>query len=281
VRTDGTPIDGGAVEVDAALSSQFASALLLVAPYALRDVTLVARNLGARDYVEMTTQIMQQWGADVETRRPGAWNIAAGAHYQPQTYEIEYDASAACHLFALAMATGGDVTVLNCAEGSLQPDARLLTVFAAMGGVVERQGAQVTVHGPPTLAPVDVDLSETPDQVMTIATLAALASDVSTIRNVAVARAHETDRLTATASELAKFGVTVEELPDGLIVHGGSKLQPARIATWHDHRMAMAFAALALVVPGTVLQDPGCVRKTYPGFWDDLQRAGVAILPAG
>ena len=114
-----------------------------------------------------------------------------------------------------------------------------------------------------------------PDQVTTVAALAALAPGRSRLRSVAVARGHETDRLSALATELAKLGVRVEELPDGLVVHGGEPRGPALLRTHHDHRLAMAFAALAARVPGVAIEDPGCVAKTYPGFWDDLARAGL------
>jgi 3-phosphoshikimate 1-carboxyvinyltransferase len=108
-----------------------------------------------------------------------------------------------------------------------------------------------------------------------VAVLAALAPGRSRLRNVAVARGHETDRLAALARELAKLGVKVEELPDGLVVHGGRPRGPAWIDPHDDHRLAMAFAALAARVPGVAIRDPGCVAKTYPGFWADLARAGL------
>jgi 3-phosphoshikimate 1-carboxyvinyltransferase len=111
-----------------------------------------------------------------------------------------------------------------------------------------------------------------------VAALAALADGRSRLRGVAVARGHETDRLAALAAELAKLGVAVTERPDGLEIAGAGPgaLRPARLATWGDHRMAMALAAVAARVPGVVLEDPGCVAKTYPGFWDDLAAAGLA-----
>ena len=147
-----------------------------------------------------------------------------------------------------------------------------------MGATVTRDGDCVTVRGPATLDPVDADLAAMPDQVTTVAALAALATGPSRIRGVAVTRGHETDRLAALAAELAKLGVAVRELPDGLVVDGAGpdRVRPARLATWGDHRMAMALAAVAARVPGVVLEDPGCVAKTYPGFWDDLAAAGLA-----
>jgi len=156
--------------------------------------------------------------------------------------------------------------------------AVLPALLEAMGATVTRDGALLTVQGPEALHPVDADLAAMPDQVTTVAALAALATGPSRLRGVAVARGHETDRLAALAAELAKLGVAVTELPDGLVVAGAGpdRLRPARLATHGDHRMAMALAAVAARVPGVVLEDPACVAKTYPGFWRELAAAGLA-----
>jgi 3-phosphoshikimate 1-carboxyvinyltransferase len=275
VRAAGGGLEGGDATVDAAASSQFPSAVLLAAPYARGPVILHASSLGAPAYVELTAQVMRGFGAAVDLLDRATWLVEAGAPYHGHQVEVEHDASAAAHLFALAAATGGAVTVGNARAGSLQPDARLPELLAEMGATVTRQGPALTVAGPETLAPIDADLGPMPDQVTTVAALAALAPGRSRLRNVAVARGHETDRLAALAGELAKLGVAVEELPDGLVIHGGTARGPARIDPHDDHRMAMAFAALAARVPGVAIQDPGCVAKTYPEFWDDLARAGL------
>jgi 3-phosphoshikimate 1-carboxyvinyltransferase len=289
VTAAGGGLEGGRATVDASASSQFASAVLLVAPFARQPVTLTAEGLGAAAYVELTATVMRGFGARIEPAGtadhpagaggpdPPAWRVAPGP-YRAADLEIEYDASAAAHLFALAAATGGEVTVTNATPGTLQPDAALPGLLEAMGATVTRDGAWVTVRGPATLGPVDADLAAMPDQVTTVAALAALATGPSRIRGVAVTRGHETDRLAALAAELGKLGVTVRELPDGLVVDGAGpdRVRPARLATWGDHRMAMALAAVAARVPGVVLEDPGCVAKTYPGFWDDLAAAGLA-----
>lgn len=266
---------GGAVTLDATASSQFASALLLVAPYARRDVTLEVQGATAGGYVELTAAVVRDWGGRVERQGAARWRVSAGHHYRARDCEVEYDASAAAHLMALAAATGGTVTVTNAAPGTHQPDAALTDVLAAMGCTVRREGALVTAAGPAALAPVDVDLSAMPDQVTTVAVLAALADGTSTITGAAVTRGHETDRLAALAGELAKLGVAVEERADGMVVHGGTASGPARLATHDDHRLAMAFAALAARVPGVVIEGADCVAKTYPGFWADLRALGV------
>jgi 3-phosphoshikimate 1-carboxyvinyltransferase len=281
VTAAGGGLDGGRATVDAAASSQFASAVLLVAPYARRPVVLAAERLGAAAYVELTAALMRDFGAAVEPVGPAAWRVEAGRPYRAADLEVDYDASAAAHLFALAAATGGRVTVTNATPGTLQPDAALPGLLEAMGATVERDGACLTVRGPDALDPVDADLAAMPDQVTTVAALAALATGPSRLRGVAVVRGHETDRLAALAAELAKLGVAVTELPDGLVVAGAGpdRLRPARLATHGDHRMAMALAAVAARVGGVVVEDPACVAKTYPGFWRDLAAAGLAWRP--
>jgi 3-phosphoshikimate 1-carboxyvinyltransferase len=275
VTAAGGGLNGGPVTVPAGRSSQFASAVLLVAPFARTPVTLTAEGLAAPGYVELTADVIGWFGARAQRVGQAAWRVEPG-RYQGRTLEIEYDASAAGHLYALAAATGGQVTVSNAAPGSRQPDAALPELLARMGAGVHRQGSSLTVTGPELLAPVDADLAAMPDQVTTVAALAALAPGTSRIRGVAVARGHETDRLAALAAELARLGAGVEELPDGLVVHGGpDRLVPARLASHGDHRLAMAFAAVAARVPGVVIEDPGCVAKTYPGFWRDLANAGL------
>jgi 3-phosphoshikimate 1-carboxyvinyltransferase len=281
VTAAGGGLRGGDVRVDASASSQFASAVLLVAPYARRPVRLRADGLGAPAYVELTAALMRDFGAAVDRDDDAAWRVEGGHAYRARDLEVEYDASAAAHLFALAAATGGSVTVGNARPGTLQPDAALPDLLARMGATLTRDGPALTVSGPRELAPVDADLAAMPDQVTTVAALAALARGTSRIRGVAVARGHESDRLAALAKELGSLGVAVEELPDGLAVHGrgAEGLRPARLATHGDHRMAMALAAVAARVPGLVLDDPGCVAKTYPGFWRDLAAAGLRWRP--
>lgn len=287
VRSDGghAPVEiaagalkGGRIVVDAAGSSQFATALLLVAPYARGDVELVAENLGAGGYVELTVEAMRRFGAVVE-HDPSSetWQVSCAHRYRARDEEVEFDASAADHLFSLALVTGGEVTVSNV-RPTLQPDAALLDVFAAMGATVTpREGGGATVRGPDRLRPVSVDLSPMPDQIATVAVLAALAEGTSRLDGLAVVRGHETDRLAAVATELGRLGVEVAIEGDSLVVSGGRALSPGEVETYHDHRMAMAFGVLGARVPGLSIRAPGCVAKTYPSFWSDLSALGVGI----
>ncbi len=276
----GGGLAGGQVVVPSAASSQFATAVLLVAPYARAAVRVRAAGVGAPAYLELTVQTLAGWGARVQRLAADTWQVAAGCPYRARTLTVEYDASAAAHLLALAVASGGRVTVTNARAGSRQPDARIGQALAAFGAALRRDGDELTVTGPPALAPVDLDLAAMPDQVTTLAALAALARGRSRLRGVAVTRGHESDRLAALAAELTKVGAEVVQRPDGLVITGTRRPRPARLATHGDHRLAMAFAALGLAVPGLVVEDPGCVAKTYPGFWADLAAAGVGWRPA-
>ncbi len=272
----GGGLRGGSVVVDARQSSQFATAVLMVAPCAAASTHIKIANLSNPGYIDMTLDSMRVWGARFEEDADGSIHIPGGQVYQAQENVIEFDASAAMHLLALAMASGGRVSVENASPDTKQPDAKLLSVFELMGARIEIAGSLVTLQGPDRPLACEVDLGGMPDQVPTLAVLAALSEGVTSITNVALVRGHETDRLAALAVELRKVGAEVDELPDGLRIQGSANLKPASIDTYGDHRMAMAFAALAARIPGLVIEDPGVVSKTYPRFWEDV--AGLGII---
>ncbi len=267
---------GGRLRVDASASSQFATGLLLAAPYAQKEVALDVSGLHDAGYVSLTTGVMTRWGASVDEEEPGRYRVRAGAPYVARNESAEHDASAAAHLYALAVATGGSITVDNAFE-SAQPDARIVEVLEAMGATIRRGADGTTVERRGSLVGVEVDLAAMPDQVPTVATLAALARGDTVIRGAEIVRGHESDRIAAVATELKRLGARVEESPGGLVVRGGAPLHAGRVDTYHDHRIAMAFAAIGAVVPGIEIADPGCVDKTYPRFWDDVVRVGVGI----
>lgn len=279
VRLGGGGLDGGPVGIDVTGSSQFASAVLLVAPYARADVVCRLRGRSAIDYIALTVDMMTTWGAQVEPVS-GGWRVHAGVHYDARSVDVEYDASAAAHLFALAAATGGTVTVAN-AGGTRQPDAAAVDVLVALGCAVDTGPGGVTVTGTHALRPVDVSLAAMPDQVTTFAALASLVPGTSVLRDVGVARLHETDRLDALTAELGRLGVRVDASPDTLTIHGGTARGPAVLRTHEDHRLAMAFAAVGARVAGVTIEDPGCVAKTYPAFWDDARSLGCRWEPSG
>jgi 3-phosphoshikimate 1-carboxyvinyltransferase len=276
LRISGSGLLGGRLHVDASASSQFATALLMVAPYADDDLIVEVEGLRELGYVRLTVATMTRWGARVAEEAPGTFRVSAQYPYLSRAESIEHDASAAAHLYALAVATRGSITVANAFE-TAQPDGGLLEVLAAMGAMFSRGPGGTTVERRGELTGIDVDLAAIPDQVPTVAVLAALARGETVIRGVEIVRGHESDRIAAVATELGRLGAQVEEAPDGLVVHGGAPLHGGRIDTHRDHRIAMAFTAIGAVVPGVELSDPGCVAKTYPRFFDDVARLGVGI----
>ncbi len=269
IRADG--LEGGYADVRGDVSSQFLSGLLMALPYA-RDLTSieVEGTLVSKPYVEMTLAVMNAFGARPANHKFRQFNIEPG-HYQGRPYAIEPDASAASYFFAAAAINGGTITVEGLGTRSLQGDMAFLDVLEHMGCDVDRAPDATTVTGGP-LRGVDVDMNAISDTVMTLAVVALFAEGMTRIRNVAHIRHKETDRIAALACELRKLGATVEEQTDGLIIFPPARIQPAEIATYDDHRMAMSFALVGLKAKGIVINDPGCVAKTYPDFWNDLNR---------
>jgi 3-phosphoshikimate 1-carboxyvinyltransferase len=279
VRLGARCLQGGTATISGAISSQFLSALLMVAPYARQDVSLVVRDtLVSVPYVDITLDIMAQFGGQATHEAYRHFVIPGSQCYTGRDYTIEGDASSATYFWGLAALLGQDMTVTNIPPTSVQGDLRFLEVLERMGCRVSRHQGLV-VSGPAQLQPLgEIDLNALPDAAMTVAVLAAFCHGPTRIRNVANLRVKETDRLHALATELRKLGAAVEELPDGLHIDGDpAKLHGAEIATYDDHRMAMCFGMAGVRLPGTRIQDPVCVSKTYPGFWEDLQRLGGRV----
>lgn len=268
VETDG--LSGGNARIRGDVSSQFLSGLLMVAPFARTDVTLeVEGSMVSEPYVSMTVAMMKRWGAEVEANAR-SFHIRAIHQYRLCDYEIEPDASAASYFWAAAAITGGDVMVSRLTFNSLQGDVRFAEVLEEMGCRIVRGESGITVHGG-SLHGIDVDMNDISDTVMTLAAVACFAEGPTTIKNVAHIRHKETDRLAALAAELRRVGAEVEEFADGLTITP-RPLHGAEIETYNDHRMAMSMALIGLRVPGIVIKNPGCVAKTYPHFFTDLER---------
>jgi 3-phosphoshikimate 1-carboxyvinyltransferase len=265
---------GGRVAIKGAVSSQFLSGLLLAAPFAPCTTTFeVDGNLVSRPYVEMTKRMLDSWHLHNSTPSDRSWLVPADQKADGLSggeYAVEPDASAASYFFAAAAVTGGRVTVPGLATHSIQGDVRFIDVLHRMGCAVEHTPTSITVEGGP-LRGTDVGMSDISDTVMTLAAVACFAEGPTTIRNVGHIRHKETDRLAALAIELRKLGPDVTEFDDGLTITP-RPLHGARVQTWNDHRMAMSLALVGLRVPGVVIEDPGCVAKTYPGFFTDLGR---------
>jgi 3-phosphoshikimate 1-carboxyvinyltransferase len=272
VRVEADGLQGGEVSLRAERSSQFLSALLQVAPYARRDVTItVEGTLIARPYVDMTIGVMRAFGASVERDGYRSFHVPGGQRYGARTFAVEPDASSAHYFLAAAALTGGRVRVPGLSRRSLQGDVRFADLLAAMGARVVWHDDAIEVAGCGHLSGIDADLNDISDTAPTLAALAPFATGPVRIRNVAHLRWQESDRIGNVATELARLGVRVRELPDGLEIEP-SEIAPAAVETYDDHRLAMSFALIGLRVKGIRIKDPGCVAKTFPDYFARLER---------
>ena len=271
VSIGGGPLAGGEVRVAGDLSSQFLSGLLLTAP-CLRDRLTVHRQGVAvsRPYLEMTAAVMAQFGGRITKPDPGTY-VVSPTGYRATSFSIEPDASAASYFFAGAAITGGRVRVEGLGTDSLQGDLAFVDVLERMGAEVERGSDFTEVRGTGVLHGIAVDMGDLSDTAQTLAAVAVFADSPTKVTGIGFIRRKETDRIAAVVTELRRCGIDADETPDGFhIVPGQPK--PATIQTYDDHRMAMSFALLGLRAPGIQIADPGCVAKTFPGYWDEFDR---------
>jgi 3-phosphoshikimate 1-carboxyvinyltransferase len=271
VRVAGGGLPGGRATIDARRSSQYLSGILLAAPCAARDVELAFAGgvLVSRPFAELTVDVMRAFGAEVELAAAGV-RVAAPRPYRAREHAIEPDAQSAVYPLAAAAIAGGRVLVEGIPPGSRQTDLRVLDVLVRMGCRVERSAEGAALRGPDgPLRAVDVDMNDIPDAVLALAVVAAFADGPSTLRNVANLRIKETDRLAALETELRRLGAGAHAGADALRIEP-RPLHAARVATYDDHRMAMSFALAGLRVPGVEIENPGCVAKTWPSYFDVL-----------
>jgi len=271
VRIAASGLDGGVARMSGSVSSQFVSAVLMVAPYARRPVELeLTSALGSRPYVDMTVAVMGTFGIDLHRRGYESFAVTPSRYCSPSTYAIEPDVSAASYFFAAPAICGGDVLVRHIPHRSLQGDVAFLDLLRDMGCGVSYEHDGVRVTGASALRGIDANMGDIPDTAQTLAAVAPFAATPTRIRGIATARVKETDRISGTCTELRRLGVRVEEHTDGMTVHPCERFTPATVRTYGDHRMAMAFALIGLRVSGVTIDDPSCVSKTFPDFFDVL-----------
>ncbi len=269
VQADG--LEGGKTRLDASKSSQFLTSLMLIAPYAKNGMEIEVIGDLKTPYIDITISIMDAFGAQVNHRDYRHFHITGRQQYQARSYHIEPDASSASYFFAAAALSGGCVTVKHISTDSAQGDVQFVRVLEQMGCEVAESDVGITVRGPQQLKGIDVDMKDISDTALTLATIAPFADSKVVIRNIEHTRWQETDRIHAMVTELRKLGVSVVEHQDGLEI-SPSPITPAAVDTYSDHRMAMAFSLIGLKVQGIRINDPGCVSKTFPNYFDVLQR---------
>jgi 3-phosphoshikimate 1-carboxyvinyltransferase len=273
VKINASGLKGGNTKIAGDISSQFLSALLMVAPYAKNEIEItLSTELNSKPYVDMTLAIMKDFGLEVQRSGYQSFAIPLTNYRLPLTnYQIESDASAASYFFAAPAICGGTVRVENISRNSLQGDIRFLDILERMGCTVSETDNCILVTGHSPLHGIDVDMRDIPDTAQTLAAIAPFADSPTRIRGIASARVKETDRVHATCTELARLGVRVEEYKDGMTIYPAEKMRPAVIQTYNDHRMAMSFALIGLRVAGIVIENPSCVSKTFPDYFEVLE----------
>ncbi len=271
---DARGLRGGHTVISGHVSSQFLTALLIAAPLADEPVTIeVADELVSKPYIDITLALMSRFGVEVEREGYKRFRVPRAPYRSPGQILVEGDASSASYFLAAAAVRGGRVRVYGIGRHSVQGDVAFLDVLEAMGAHVQRGDDFVEVARG-QLNAVDVDLNHIPDAAMTAAVIGLFARGRTTIRNIANWRVKETDRLAAMATELAKLGAEVEEGPDYLSLAAPGRLVPAAIDTYDDHRMAMCFSLAALGDVAITINDPECVAKTFPDYFEVLASLG-------
>ena len=275
LRIEGGSLEGGATEVDAGQSSQYLSGVLLAALGAKNPSEIRVKALTSSPYVEITRRLVELWGGKLEVEGD-LWRVRPGLTPLSEA-TVEGDYSAAPYPAAAAILTNGEVRLQGLDPKSAQGDRLFFDLLREMGANVEWCGDELLISGGNPLKAVEVDMSSMPDQVPTLAALAPFAEGTTRILNVGHLRIKECDRLAAMASELGRVGAKVTELPEGLVIEGGWASEeppdnPVVVETYDDHRIAMSLALVGLRRPGVVIEEPGVVSKSYPEFWNDLER---------
>jgi 3-phosphoshikimate 1-carboxyvinyltransferase len=267
----GGTLKGGRTSVSGEKSSQFVSSLLLAAP-GLEDGLIldVPGVLTSAPYVGMTLRVMKTFGVEVHLHN-GGFTVDRGARYRTASYVVEADASGATYPFAAVALCGGTVRVPDLAKDSMQSDAGFIDVMCRMGCTVRWEDGAVALERTGDLCGIDADMNAMPDAVPALVAVALFATGPTRIRNVAHLRFKESDRLGTLAEQLRLLGAEITVLEDGLDIHPGP-LHGAQLDPHDDHRLAMMFGLIGLRVPGVAVEDPDCVRKSYPRFWDELTR---------
>lgn len=277
---------GGKITIASDKSSQFVSSLLMVSPYAGNDTVIsLSGTQASLSYIEMTLDVMKKFGVEVERSGSASFAVRAGQRYKPTQFTVEADASGASYFLAAAAISGGEVTVEGVRANSVQGDAQFVKVIEKMGCITKVKNDELRVMGGGVgvkneklrvksgggMVGVDVDMNSMPDVVPTLVVIALFAEGVTRIRNIAHLRYKESDRLDGLITELQKAGADIRLDGDGLEIRP-VPLHGAQLDTHDDHRLAMSFALIGLRVPGIKIENPDCVRKSFPTFWREFEK---------
>ena len=264
-------INASLVKVRGDVSSQFVTALLMALPLLQKETTVeIAGELISKPYVEITLNVMRRFGVEVTRDEWRSFHIPSAMYRSPGRIFVEGDASSASYFLAAGALGGGPVRVEGVGRSSIQGDVRFTEVLEKMGAEVSIDDDAIEVKGKGRLRPIDMDMNHIPDAAMTAAVLALFADGPSRLRNIGSWRVKETDRIAAMAAELRKLGAMVEEGRDFLAITPATLKPGVAVDTYDDHRMAMSFSLVCLGGVPVRINDPGCVAKTVPDYFDAL-----------
>ncbi|OHD53532.1 MAG: 3-phosphoshikimate 1-carboxyvinyltransferase [Spirochaetes bacterium GWF1_51_8] len=270
IKAKGLP--GGKCRIAGKNSSQYISSILMAAPYSREGITLTTNDAASKPYIDMTLGMMSQYGVKSSREDYHHFTIIPGAYSPKKKYLIEPDASAASYFLASTAILGGDVEIAGLSRDSIQGDTGFASVLEKMGCKIKWNENSMRLSSDRRLHGLDIDMNSIPDMVLTLAVVALFADSPTRIRNVANLRIKESDRIKALVNELKKLGARVNEWDDGLEILPnilpGEKYRGASIHTYNDHRVAMSFAVAGLRIEGVAIENPGCVSKTFPEFFD-------------
>jgi 3-phosphoshikimate 1-carboxyvinyltransferase len=266
---------GGNMEISGKETSQFASSLLLIAPFAAKDLHLMVKNLKSAPYLDITIDLMKKFGVSVE-KVGNTFRLKSGQQYKACYCPVEGDFSSASYFWAAGLITGSTIAVGNLNRKSVQGDRYILEILKKMGAKIEESRNKIIVEGG-DLHAINIDMADYPDIVPTVSVLAAFARGRSVIRNIAHLRRKESDRIKALETELTKMGVKIVSTDDSMMIDG-SRVHGAVVETHQDHRIAMSLAIAALgAYESTIIRQVEVVNKSYPDFFDDLKKIGAKL----
>ena len=274
----GGTLRGGQVVVSGMITSQHVSGLLMVAPYARRNVRIkISGKLLSKPYVDVTIDAMQAFGGEVGNLNYEQFLVTAGKRYQGREYTIEGDYSSAAYFFVMGAIGQSPLTVTGLNPKSVQGDRHFLKLLSHMGGEVKYGKEEVTVSRKKPLTGITLDMGDYPDIVQPLAVVAAFARGKTLIKNIGHLIYKETDRINNTTSELLKMGVTVDVTENTMLITGGQP-RGAEVESHNDHRLVMSLATAALFAEGeTIINGAEAVSKSYPGFFSDLAKLGARV----
>lgn len=257
------------------ISSQFFSALLMIAPVIDGIEIDVMGSQISKPYIDMTIDLMDYFGVKVRNENFKKYLVEPGQTYLKKDYIVEGDYSSAGYFLAIAALTKSELILKNLNPNSRQADKNFIDVLKKLGSEIGFQGENLVIKGKGVKA-INIDMENCPDQVQTLAVLLAFAPGKSIISGVRSLRIKETERVLALQNELSKMGIKTESTIDTLTIYGGNP-KGAEINTYNDHRMAMSFAVAGSILQGMVINNPEVVTKTFPQFWKKLNGIGVQV----